>query len=136
MKRQIFFITFLITLIAIGNSYAQNFNATQSPYSQESPTPKEIAKIVMGISASTVVNLIALPQIYTILKSGNAKGLSLVSQGVGLFGFALWTTYGALSHDYIIIVSSSVGAALQVILMILTWKYKKITNIQIQPEPS
>lgn len=146
MKIQICLMIVLASLLITKKSCAQNldariptneslkFNITETPPSSVLlVSPKNLARIIIGTSASIIVNVIPLPQIYTILTSKNSKDLSLISQSVGLLGFVFWISYGALDPDYIIIASSGVGSVFQVVLMILTWRYKRPPSAQILP---
>ena len=78
-----------------------------------------------GIAASVFTAVSLLPQLVKVFKEKEAENVSLVMLAVLFCGLLLWIVYGFLKSDYIIIVSNGVSLVLNIILTILSIKYKK-----------
>jgi MtN3 and saliva related transmembrane protein len=80
---------------------------------------------LVGISASVFTAISLMPQIVKVLKERESESVSLGMLAVLFCGLALWIYYGILKNDFIIIISNAVSMTLNIILSVLSLKYKK-----------
>ncbi|ABD89157.1 SemiSWEET family sugar transporter [Rhodopseudomonas palustris] len=66
----------------------------------------------IGIAAAALTSLSYLPQVRKAWPRGSTTDLSLRMLIVLTAGLALWTVYGLLKSDYVIVVANGVGGAL------------------------
>jgi MtN3 and saliva related transmembrane protein len=71
----------------------------------------------IGLLAAALTSLSYVPQVTKALPRGSTDDLSLRTLIVLATGLALWTAYGFLSVDYVIVVANSVGLTLVATLM-------------------
>ena len=81
----------------------------------------EILGLIAGVFTATSM----LPQLIKIIKEKKANDLSLGMLGILLTGMALWIYYGTLREDWPIIITNSFSLLLNIIVIILSVKYKK-----------
>jgi MtN3 and saliva related transmembrane protein len=67
---------------------------------------------IIGLLAAALTALSYIPQVRKALPSGSTGDLSSKTLAVLAAGLALWTVYGMLKGDYVIIVANAVGLAL------------------------
>jgi MtN3 and saliva related transmembrane protein len=67
---------------------------------------------IIGLLAAALTSLSYIPQVRKALPSGSTGDLSSKTLAVLAAGLALWTGYGMLKGDYVIIVANAVGLAL------------------------
>jgi MtN3 and saliva related transmembrane protein len=67
---------------------------------------------IIGLLAAALTSLSYIPQVRKALPSGFTGDLSSKTLAVLAAGLALWTVYGMLKGDYVIIVANAVGLAL------------------------
>jgi MtN3 and saliva related transmembrane protein len=67
---------------------------------------------IIGLLAAALTSLSYIPQVRKALPSGSTGDLSSKTLAVLAAGLALWTVYGMLKGDYVIIVANAVGLAL------------------------
>jgi MtN3 and saliva related transmembrane protein len=67
---------------------------------------------IIGLLAAALTSLSYIPQVRKTLPSGSTGDLSSKTLAVLAAGLALWTVYGMLKGDYVIIVANAVGLAL------------------------
>jgi MtN3 and saliva related transmembrane protein len=67
---------------------------------------------IIGLLAAASTSLSYIPQVRKALPSGSTGDLSSKTLAVLAAGLALWTVYGMLKGDYVIIVANAVGLAL------------------------
>jgi MtN3 and saliva related transmembrane protein len=80
----------------------------------------------LTIIASYLIKLIGLPQqAYRIYKSGDTKNVSTVLFIFSFISYTLWTYYGVLKNDYVIIIGQSVGILTSGIVLFVIYKSKK-----------
>lgn len=79
---------------------------------------------VIGVSASILCSICSVPQLIKIIKEKNAKSISLVMLGFLIAGLLLWTYYGILVKDYIIIVSNAFTVIINVLVLSFAGFYK------------
>ncbi|MBV9987739.1 MAG: SemiSWEET transporter [Chitinophagaceae bacterium] len=80
---------------------------------------------IVGIAASACTATSLLPQLIKIAKEKKADDLSMPMLGILFAGVALWIVYGILKSDLIIIIANAVSLILNIIIVILSLKYKK-----------
>ena len=67
---------------------------------------------IIGLLAAALTSLSYIPQVKKALPPGSTGDLSTKTLAVLAAGLALWTGYGVLKGDYVIIVANAVGLAL------------------------
>ncbi len=82
---------------------------------------------IIGLLASAGTSFSQLPQLFKIIKDKKAEGLSLVMMAILFTGLGLWIWYGILKDDVILIIANSFSMLVNIVLAILTIKYKKDT---------
>lgn len=66
----------------------------------------------LGIVAATSTSLSYWPQVQKALPRGATKDLSVKTLTMLTVGLLCWVAYGALRHDWIILIANAIGAAL------------------------
>lgn len=79
----------------------------------------------IGISASIFSAICSIPQLLKIIKEKNAKSISINMLVILIIGLLLWTYYGILLKDIIIIISNAFSAAINMLILIFSFLYKK-----------
>ncbi|MEO6327303.1 MAG: SemiSWEET transporter [Ginsengibacter sp.] len=79
----------------------------------------------VGIAAGVFTALSLMPQLIKTFKTKKAEEISIGMLVTLMFGIGLWIYYGILRKDLPIIITNSFSFLLNVILVILRWKYKK-----------
>jgi MtN3 and saliva related transmembrane protein len=79
----------------------------------------------IGIFASACTAISLIPQLVKLLKEKKAENVSLGMLAILFAGLGLWTYYGLLKQDWIIIVANSFSFILNIILAGFAIKYKK-----------
>ena len=67
---------------------------------------------IIGLLAAALTSLSYIPQVRKALPPNSTGDLSSKTLAVLAAGLALWTGYGMLKGDYVIIVANAVGLAL------------------------
>jgi len=80
---------------------------------------------IIGIGASVLTAVSAIPQVIKLIKEKKAEDVSLLMFFVLLAGLGLWIYYGFLKEDWILICSNSFSFLINLTVVILTLKYKK-----------
>jgi MtN3 and saliva related transmembrane protein len=80
---------------------------------------------VMGIVAAVLVTSSLVPQIKKSLTTKSMQDVSLYLVVLLLCGFFLWTVYGVLRGDWIIIGANAVNTSLNTLLLVLKLEYSK-----------
>ncbi len=80
---------------------------------------------VLGLIAGTASTIMVVPQILKIWKTKDAGDVSQRMFIMASIGVALWLVYGIFKQDIALMVTNSVGLLLNVILLILKFRYKK-----------
>lgn len=86
----------------------------------------------MAISAVTIIGIVAsigtalsmVPQLTKLIKDKKAGDISIYMLIVLFAGIGCWVAYGILKRDWIIIISNSFSFIVNLLLTILTIKYK------------
>jgi MtN3 and saliva related transmembrane protein len=79
---------------------------------------------VVGILASVFTAIALLPQLNKLIKEKRPDNISLGMLASLMIGVGLWVYYGFLKDDWIIIVSNSFSLLVNMIIIVLTIKYK------------
>lgn len=90
-----------------------------------SPVNFDVAVGAMGIVAAVLVTSSLVPQIRKSLATRSMQDVSLYLVMLLLCGFFLWTVYGILRGDWIIIAANAMNTTLNAILLVLKFKYSK-----------
>jgi MtN3 and saliva related transmembrane protein len=80
---------------------------------------------LIGIAASVFTSATLLPQLVKIVKEKNADGTSYGMLGVLFVGLSLWIIYGVRKEDLIIIIANAFSLLLNLVVLILTFRYRK-----------
>ena len=78
----------------------------------------------VGIAAGILTGVSLLPQLIKIIKEKKANSISFVMLAVLLAGLCVWIVYGVLKKDFPIIVTNSFSLLTNIIIVVLTAKYK------------
>jgi MtN3 and saliva related transmembrane protein len=79
---------------------------------------------IIGVAASIFTAGALIPQLIKLLREKKAEDISLMMLGVMFTGVALWTGYGFLKEDWIIIVSNAFSLVINVAITFFTIKYR------------
>lgn len=80
---------------------------------------------VLTIIASYALKLIGFPeQIQKIRKSKSTKGISKILFIISFISFVLWTIYGYLKNDWVVMYGQGLGAIVGGVLLYYLWKYR------------
>jgi MtN3 and saliva related transmembrane protein len=82
---------------------------------------------IIGIGASILTGISMLPQLIKLIKEKKAEDISLVMLGTLITGLLLWIYYGIVKDDWIITISNSVSAIINLLVLILSLVYKRKT---------
>jgi len=80
---------------------------------------------IIGVIASIFCAFSFLPQLIKIFKTKEVNDLSILMLIMLLLGLSCWIYYGVLHNDYIIIVSNAVSILINLLIVFLTYWYKK-----------
>ena len=83
---------------------------------------------IVGFCAGTLTTLCWTPQAIKILRSRDAKSISLLTQGTFVVGCALWLTYGLLIQSVSIIVFNVITILLNTMIIGLKLRYDRPGN--------
>jgi len=78
----------------------------------------------IGIAASALTAISLLPQLIKLLKEKKANDVSLGMLAILFAGLGMWTYYGYLKKDLIIIISNSFSFFINLLLAGFAMKYK------------
>jgi len=80
---------------------------------------------IIGITASVFTATALIPQLVKMIRDKKAEDVSYLMLVVLFIGHCLWIYYGFLKKDTIIIASNIFGLCVDIIVSILTFKYKE-----------
>lgn len=80
---------------------------------------------IVGIVATFLTLWSTVPQIKKTMKTKEADDVSKWLIISLIAGLSLWTLYGFLKGDFVIMTANSIGTSLNVYLLILKWKYTR-----------
>lgn len=89
-------------------------------------SPKKMNLLfITGITASIFSAFSLLPQLIKLLKEKKAENISVLTLFFLFAGLGAWVYYGVQIEDWIIIISNSVSVLINLMIMILTFRYRK-----------
>lgn len=80
---------------------------------------------IVGIVATFLTLWSTVPQIKKTMRTKEADDVSKWLIISLIAGLSLWTLYGFLKGDFMIMAANSIGTSLNVYLLILKWKYTR-----------
>jgi MtN3 and saliva related transmembrane protein len=81
--------------------------------------------MVTGIAASLFTSVALLPQLIKIIREKDSEGVSLTMLLVLFTGLVLWTVYGVLRNDVIIIAANSFSLLVNILTALMTIRHRK-----------
>lgn len=81
--------------------------------------------LYVGIVAGICTAISLLPQLFKIIKTRKAEGISMVMLIILMLGIIGWITYGIMKDDYPIIITNSFSFLINVLIIIFSVKYKQ-----------
>ena len=81
--------------------------------------------LITGIVASVFSALSLVPQLIKLIKEKKAGDISVAMLVILFIGLSLWTYYGVLNKDWIIIISNSFSLIINGLIVVFTLKYKE-----------
>ncbi len=85
----------------------------------------------IGLGASIMTTLAAVPQLIKIVKTKKAENISLLWISILFLGLCGWIYYGILKKDFIILLSNSLGALINAAIAFFAVLYKKKNNNEL-----
>lgn len=79
---------------------------------------------IIGLLAASIILASQIPQVLKSYRSKHTKDLSLATVSLLISGSVLWSIYGFLKSDSIIILANLIMLVLLLILLTLKLKYK------------
>ena len=81
---------------------------------------------LLGYAAGVLTTFAVVPQISKAWKTRCADDISVFTVLMLIGGLSLWTTYGALTGAWPIVVTNGIGVALQVSLLCIVFYDRKL----------
>lgn len=79
-----------------------------------------MASIVwIGSAAAAASTISFTPQAWKIIKTGQTKDISTGMYAITVVGFALWTTYGVLLHQWPLVASNTICLLLSGFILVM-----------------
>ena len=78
---------------------------------------------VLGFIAATLTTSAFVPQVYKAWQTKRTKDISAPTFIVLLMGISLWTVYGVLKEDVVIILANLTTAVLASAILYLKWQH-------------
>jgi MtN3 and saliva related transmembrane protein len=78
---------------------------------------------VLGLIAASITTSAFVPQVYKAWSTKRTKDISAPTFMVLLAGISLWTVYGALKEDIVIILANLTTATLAIAILVLKWQH-------------
>ena len=75
--------------------------------------------VIFGWLATAASTISFVPQAWKIIRTRETEDISLLMYAVTVFGFACWTTYGALLCKWPIIVTNSICFTLSAFILVM-----------------
>lgn len=79
---------------------------------------------IVGTAASVLTTISMLPQLIRIARDKRSETLSWWVPVILILGTGLWTWYGVLRHDWIIIVSNGISVVINALVLVLSMVYR------------
>jgi MtN3 and saliva related transmembrane protein len=80
---------------------------------------------VIGIAAGICTGISLLPQLIKIIREKKVEDISYVMLIILMTGLAGWVWYGILLGDYPIIITNSFSILVNLVILILRFKYRE-----------
>lgn len=80
---------------------------------------------LIGILASILTAISMFPQLIKLLKEKKADDISVTMLITLIIGLSLWIYYGIVKKDWIITISNSVSASVNLLVLILSIVFKR-----------
>lgn len=77
----------------------------------------------LGLIAATLTTSAFVPQVYKAWRTKRTKDISAQTFVVLLIGISLWTVYGVLKADPVIVLANLTTAVLAVAILYLKWQH-------------
>ncbi len=84
---------------------------------------QENVVLITGISAGILTSVSMIPQVFKTIKTKEAEHISVVMLIILSLGVAMWVVYGCLKKDWPIILTNSFSVLINIIMLILRWKF-------------
>ena len=85
----------------------------------------------IGLAASALTTLAAIPQLVKIIQTKKAENISLLWIIILFLGLCGWIYYGILKQDYIIFIANCLGAVINAAIAFFVVLYKKKNNNEL-----
>jgi MtN3 and saliva related transmembrane protein len=82
---------------------------------------------VVGITAGVFTGASMLPQVIKMFKEKKASQVSIAMIWILIIGLSLWTWYGFLKEDWPIIITNIFSLTVNLIMIVLRYKYRHNT---------
>ncbi|MES2628509.1 MAG: SemiSWEET family transporter [Bacteroidota bacterium] len=79
---------------------------------------------LIGIGASVFTATSLLPQLYKLCKEKQGQDMSIFTLLILFVGLSLWTWYGYLIKDWILVCSNAFSLIVNIAITVLSFKYK------------
>ncbi len=79
---------------------------------------------IIGVTASVFTATALIPQLVKMIREKKSEDVSYLMLIVLIAGHCLWIYYGSLKTDAIIVTSNIFGLCVDIVVSILTFKYK------------
>ena len=76
--------------------------------------------LIIGYIAASLVIITPIPQLYRIIKNQSSKDISILMYAILLIAQILFTVYGVLKNDFIIILTNAVSAFIITLIIIVS----------------
>jgi MtN3 and saliva related transmembrane protein len=83
---------------------------------------------IVGFAAGTLTTLCWTPQAIKIIRSRDARSISLITQVAFVTGCGLWLLYGLMIGSASIILFNAVTVALNLLIIALKLRYDAVTT--------
>jgi MtN3 and saliva related transmembrane protein len=88
----------------------------------------DLGSEIVGFAAGTLTTLCWTPQAVKILRSRDARSISLITQITFVAGCSLWLLYGVLIGSASIVLFNSVTVALNLLIIALKLRFDSSPN--------
>jgi MtN3 and saliva related transmembrane protein len=82
-----------------------------------------VPETALGLIAATLTTSAFVPQVYKAWSTKRTKDISAPTFIVLLLGISLWTVYGVLKEDPVIVLANLTTAVLALSILFLKWQH-------------
>lgn len=79
--------------------------------------------LIIGYLAAALVIITPIPQLYKIIKTKSSKDISILMYSILLIAQILFTVYGLLKNDFVIIVTNVVSSLIIALIIMVSLIY-------------